>query len=68
MVFKDLLRIMIERDGSELFLTTGAPPSMQAFGKLTPLGSQVLPDNAVKKIAWQIMNPDQIKEFEKIPK
>jgi len=67
MVFKDLLRIMIERDGSELFLTTGAPPSMQAFGKLTPLGSQVLPDNAVKKIAWQIMNPDQIKEFEKNP-
>ena len=67
MVFKDLLRIMIERDGSDLFLTTGAPPSMKAFGKLTPLGSQVLPDDAVKKIAWQIMNPEQIKDFEKNP-
>ena len=67
MVFKDLLRIMIEREGSDLFLTTGAPPSMKAFGKLTPLGSQVLPDDAVKKIAWQIMNPEQIKDFEKNP-
>ncbi len=67
MVFKDLLRIMIERDGSDLFLTTGAPPSMKAFGKLTPLSSQILPDDAVKKIAWQIMNPEQIKDFEKNP-
>ncbi len=67
MGFKDLLRIMIQREGSDLFLTTGAPPSMKAFGKLTPLGSQVLPDDAVKKIAYQIMSPEQIKDFEKNP-
>jgi Tfp pilus assembly ATPase PilU len=28
---KYLLKIMIEREGSDLFLTTGAPPSMKAF-------------------------------------
>src|SRR5690606_38620291 len=67
MEFKDLLRIMIEKDGSDLFLTTGAPPSMKAFGKLTPMGSQVLPEDAVKKIAYQIMSPEQIKDFEKSP-
>ena len=37
MGFKDLLKMMIEKDGSDLFLTTGAPPSMKAHGKLTPL-------------------------------
>lgn len=67
MGFKDLLRIMIEKDGSDLFLTTGAPPSMKAFGKLTPMSNQPLPPGAVKKIAYQIMSPEQIQQFEKSP-
>ena len=29
--------MLIEKEGSDLFLTTGAPPSMKAFGRLTPL-------------------------------
>ena len=37
MGFKDLLRMMIEKDGSDLFLTTGAAPSIKAQGKLIPL-------------------------------
>lgn len=37
MRFNDLLKMMIEKDGSDLFLTTGAPPSMKAHGKLIPL-------------------------------
>ncbi len=64
MGFKDLLRIMIQKEGSDLFLTTGAPPSMKAYGKLTPMSSQPLPPGAVKQIAYQIMTPEQIKEFE----
>lgn len=67
MVFNDLLKMMIDKDGSDLFLTTGAPPSMKAFGKLTPLIDKKMPEGMVKKIAYQIMNPDQIKQFEKNP-
>ncbi len=67
MGFNDLLKMMIEKDGSDLFLTTGAPPSMKAFGKLTPLIDKKLPEGMVKKIAYQIMNPEQIKLFEKNP-
>jgi len=67
MGFKDLLRIMIQKDGSDLFLTTGAPPSMKAFGKLMPMSTQALPPGAVKQIAYQIMSPEQIKEFEISP-
>jgi twitching motility protein PilU len=59
--------MMIEKDGSDLFLTTGAPPSMKAYGKLVPLIDKKLPEGMVKKIAYQIMNAEQIKEFEKSP-
>ena len=67
MGFKDLLRMMIEKDGSDLFLTTGAPPSMKAHGKLIPLIDKKLPEGMVKKIAYQIMNEEQRKEFEHSP-
>ena len=67
MGFKDLLRMMIEKDGSDLFLTTGAAPSMKAHGKLVPLVDKKLPEGMVKKIAYQIMNEEQIAEFEKNP-
>lgn len=67
MGFKDLLKMMIEKDGSDLFLTTGAAPSMKAHGKLTPLLDKKLPEGMVKKIAYQIMNEDQIADFEKSP-
>ncbi len=49
MGFKDLLKMMIEKDGSDLFLTTGAPPSMKAHGKLVPLMDKKLPEGMVKK-------------------
>lgn len=67
MGFKDLLRMMIEKDGSDLFLTTGAPPSMKAHGKLIPLVDKKLPEGMVKKIAYQIMSAEQIADFEKSP-
>lgn len=59
--------MMIERDGSDLFLTTGAPPSIKAYGKLIPLMEQRLPEGMCKKIAYQIMDDEQIARFEKSP-
>jgi Tfp pilus assembly ATPase PilU len=67
MGFKGLLRIMFQKEGSDLFLTTAAPPSMKAYGKLVPMSTQPLPHGAVKQIAYQIMTPEQIKDFEKSP-
>jgi twitching motility protein PilU len=67
MGFKDLLRLMVEKEGSDLFLTTGAPPNIKAHGKLIPVGEKDLPAGAVKQIAYQIMNEQQIADFEKNP-
>ena len=67
MGFKDLLKMMIDQDGSDLFLTTGAPPSMKVQGRLKPLMDKKLPEGMVKKIAYQIMDDEQIKQFEQSP-
>ena len=42
MKFNDLLKMLVEKEGSDLFLTTGAPPSIKAYGTLTPLVEQSL--------------------------
>ena len=67
MELKDLLKVMIEKDGSDLFLTTGAPPSMKAMGRLMPMTEKALPPGYTKKIAYSIMSADQIAEFEHSP-
>ena len=67
MKFNDLLKMLVEKEGSDLFLTTGAPPSIKAYGRLTPLFEKKLPAGLVKKIAYQIMDEGQIAAFEKSP-
>lgn len=67
MGFKELLKLLIEREGSDLFLTTNAPPTIKAHGKLVPVTDKRLPPGAAKKIAYQIMSEEQIAEFEKSP-
>lgn len=67
MGLNDLLKMMIEKEGSDLFLTTDASPSIKAYGKLIPLVDKKLPKGLVKQIAYSIMSEDQIKEFEVSP-
>jgi twitching motility protein PilU len=67
MDIKVLLKEMVDKDGSDLFLTTGAAPSMKAFGKMVPMREQKYQDGEVKKIAYSIMNDEQIAAFEKSP-
>ncbi len=59
-----LLRLMAEKNGSDLFFSTGAPPHMKVEGVSTPIGQGALPAGAIKKIAYSIMSEAQIKEFE----
>lgn|GEM_PF-4623087 len=54
MGFKDLLKIIVAKEGSDLFLTADAPPSIKAFGHMVPLGSQVLPAGSVEAICCPV--------------
>jgi twitching motility protein PilU len=67
MDLKVLLKTMVEKDGSDLFLTTGAPPSMKAYGRMVPMSDTAYEIDEVKKIAYAIMNEEQHKQFDKNP-
>ncbi|MEN1944439.1 PilT/PilU family type 4a pilus ATPase [Luteimonas sp. MJ293] len=58
------LKLMTEKNASDMFLTTGAPVHIKVEGKLYPLGSTDLPAGMVKKIAYSLMDEDQVPEFE----
>ena len=64
MELNDYLKLMVARDGSDIYLTTGAPPSMKVQGVLTPIEQNSLAPGMTKRIAYQIMNDDKKAEFE----
>jgi twitching motility protein PilU len=64
MEFLDYLKLFARNDGSDLYLTTGAPPSAKFYGKLSPIEQEPMPPGRVQEIAWSIMSPEQIAEFE----
>jgi twitching motility protein PilU len=60
----DLLRLMLGKKASDMFITTGFPPAMKIDGKLTPVSSQVLTSQQAREIARSIMNDKQTAEFD----
>ncbi len=62
---KDFLVILARRDGSDIYLSTGAPPCGKFQGVLRMLDKEVLAPGRVKQIAYSVMDEGQIAEFEK---
>lgn len=60
----DLLRNMMERDGSDMFITAGAPPSMKVDGKVIRITNQALTANHTQVFVRALMNDRQLGEFE----
>ena len=60
----DLLRMMVQKDGSDLFITAGAVPSMKVNGKMTPLSNQSLSPQHTQVLVRSIMNDRQMAEFD----
>ena len=59
------LKLMTEKNASDMFLTTGAPVFIKVEGKLYPLGNTGLPAGMVKKIAYSLMDEGQVPVFER---
>jgi twitching motility protein PilU len=59
------LKLMAEKNASDMFLTSGAPVNIKVEGDLLPLGSAPLPTGMSKKVAYSLMNEAQIAEFER---
>ena len=60
-----LLRILAHQDGSDLYLSTGAPPSARFDGVLKPLADQPFKPGEVAAIAASIMDAEQRLEFDR---
>ncbi|MCG6938311.1 MAG: PilT/PilU family type 4a pilus ATPase [Gammaproteobacteria bacterium] len=60
----DLLRSMVQKGGSDLFITAGAPPSIKVDGDVTQISGQVLSDQHTRVLVSAIMNDKQRSEFE----
>lgn len=60
----DLLRMMVQKDGSDLFITAGAVPSMKVDGKMTPMSNQSLSPAHTQVLVHSIMNDRQMAEFD----
>ena len=60
----DLLRLMIGKKASDMFITAGFPPAMKIDGKMTPISQQVLTAQQAREIARSIMNDKQASEFD----
>jgi len=59
------LKLMAEKNASDMFLTSGAPVNIKIEGELYALGSAPLPPGMAKKVAYSLMSEAQIIEYER---
>jgi twitching motility protein PilU len=67
MELKDYLKILVQNDGSDLYLTANAPPAAKFHGALKPIEKTILSHHRIKEIAESIMDAEQRASFEQIP-
>ena len=61
----DLLRLMVSRQGSDLFLTADFPPAIKVDGKVTKVSPQPLTGQHTLALTRSVMNDKQAAEFER---
>jgi len=60
----DLLRAMVSKKASDLFITAGFPPAIKLDGKMTPVANQPLTPQHTAELTRAMMNDKQAGEFE----
>ncbi|TAH10282.1 MAG: PilT/PilU family type 4a pilus ATPase [Curvibacter sp.] len=61
----DLLKLMISRNGSDLFITAEFPPAIKVDGRITKVSPQPLNAAHTMALARSIMSDKQVAEFER---
>ena len=60
----ELLRIAVERNASDIHLTTGLPPMIRLDGEIVALPFEKLTEEDTKRLLYDILNDDDLKKFE----
>lgn len=63
-MMRDLLQLLIEKQGSDLFLTVGLPPAMKLDGQIRPVSDTALTPENTEALVYAVMNDKQLKEYE----
>ena len=63
-MMRDLLKLLIEKQGSDLFLTVGLPPAMKIDGHIRPVSGAALSAEHTEALVYAVMNDKQLKEYE----
>ncbi len=58
------LKLMSEQHASDMYFTTGAPVSVRIEGVMRPVGKSMLSPGMTKKLAYDLLTPAQIQDFE----
>jgi twitching motility protein PilU len=64
MDFNSLLKLMVHKNASDLFITAGVAPSIKVNGRVTPVTQATLTPIQAREICYSIMTPEQRNEFE----
>lgn len=65
MEFDKLLKLVVEKGASDLFITAGKPPMLKIHGKLYAAGKSSLSPEQSREITRGVMNKDQREDFER---
>ncbi|OOZ40131.1 type IV pili twitching motility protein PilT [Solemya pervernicosa gill symbiont] len=67
MEFVDYLKLLVHKDGSDLYLTTGAPPAAKFEGRLQAIDNVTMTPDRLWEIANSLMDEEQQQEFHHKP-
>ncbi len=59
-----LFKLMAEKQASDLFISCGAPINLKVNGIVSPVSTQPMDMETVRRIAYELMNKEQAREFE----
>ncbi|WP_144392332.1 PilT/PilU family type 4a pilus ATPase [Pleionea sediminis] len=63
MDFEALLKLMVQKKASDLFITAGMPPSIKINGKIMPVTQRALNGEKSREVVLSVMNEEQRREF-----
>ena len=64
MQFADLLKLMVQKKASDLFITAGVPPALKVDGRVTAASKQALSPEQARAFVYGIMTEEQRRQFE----
>lgn len=59
-----VLKFMVDKGASDIFFSTNAAIHIDIEGESLPINAQIMGPGMIKEIAYSLMTPEQIKEFE----